>query len=457
MSQIRIEQRWVQFPLLIIATIVTALLIWRFIDSSYLLLPLLPLTLLGMYYYPKLPKITQRAYVLFLAVIIAVFSLALVQSMRENIENPREWDFLGFWLHGTTAAQGKNFYDPANAQQLTQNMVVSDDFRIEIVDVGFWYPPPSIFIFLPLGWFDLQTALLLWYVANSLVLIVTIILLHRWLLPQSGRLGLLFVASLMLMLHSVYTTVSYAQTNFLLLLAIVLFVHDRHIARAGLWLALAVLIKPFAAVLLVYLILRRKWSAIGVVIATAILASLATILVFGTDNFLSYFRGSSVTKLPDYIYTEITNPSLLATILRVTSYEFGSSSPMLHPVFLITGLAMGLITLWSVYRLNRSNEDLTISLLLVFAIIVYPASQLFYSVLLILPVLWLWQKHRLLFGSNWVIPFGLITAIYVLLVVRDGGLTFGANLLVWGILIWISWKVKQDTSLVGSEQLSLQS
>ncbi len=454
--RLKFENSWLASFLLLPGLIIAALIMWQYVHSSYLLIVLVPVTLLGMHHYKILPKLWRLAYVGFLIAAISVFSLMLLQGMNDNVNHPREWDFVGFWLHGTSAVQHHNFYDPQYAQHTAQNMVLSKEFREEIVNVGFWYPPPTIFLFMPLGLFDLHTALIVWYIAQSIILVVSIIALWKWFLPESDWLGLPFVTSLVLMLYSVYQNIYYGQTNFMLLLAVILFLRHKDKWQAGLWFALCVLVKPFTAGLILYLLLKRKWSAIGVAVASVVVISLATIMIFGVDNFSSYFRGNSVGQLPTFIYTELTNQSLLASILRITNFQFGKSSPIMHPLFIAIGLVMGLITTWFAYRLDRKYDEVTISLSLMLSVIIYPPSQMFYAILLIIPLLWLWRNRNTLFGKNMGILVIGFTVLYEFLVVQDGNVTLGANLFMWVTLVWISWKLTRQPMLIVEGQLSLQ-
>lgn len=417
----------------------TVLTLWSIISCQGVLLLLVPVMLLGFHYRQRLSA-RQRAVLLGLMLgVILIWSLQLGRIMSSNIAHLPEWDFLGFWLNGRVAAQGLNFYEPGHAQQLAQPFHPSADFTREILNVGFWYPPPTIFLFVPLGWFDIHTAYLLWYIAHSIILVLDIFWLWKLFLTKSGALGLALAAALVLMLFGTQSTVTYGQTNFLALLMLLLFWRDRSLLRGGLWLAVGIFTKPFLALLLGYLLLRRHWRVLRSTVFVLAALSLLTIMVFGPVTFFSYFRPNHYASLPSWVYTEISNQSLLAVILRHTHYELVHKSPLTQPIFVALSLLLTAIASWLVYQLDKRHEDWALVLTLLLTLLLYPVSQMFYSILLIVPLLLLWKRQQeLIFGTWGVVVF--ITLEYAIMRHEDGNYVFIATTLTWlictGIAIW---------------------
>jgi len=407
---------------------------------------LTPVMLLGFHYYQKL-SVRQRTALLGLILAVIILSdLNIAQIMKSNIAHPPEWDFLGFWLHGKVAAQGLNFYEPIYAQQLAQPFNPTWEFTHEILDVGFWYPPPTIFLFVPLGWVDdIHLAYGLWYVAQSVILILDIFLLWKIFLKKSDSIGLALSAALVLILFGTHSTIEYGQTNFVALLMLLLFWRDRDRHHGGLWLAVGIFTKPFLGGLLIYLLLRRHWHTLASTIVALSAISLLTISIFGPVTFFSYFKASHYAKLPDWVYTEMTNQSLLATILRLTKYDFSHTSPLMQPIFIALALLMTGITGWIIYCLDARHDDWALVLMLLLTLLLYPVSQMFYSVLLILPILLLWAYRQKVPGSIWsVVP--LITLMYAIMDYRSGNYIFIANTLNWFIFAGLGfWAIKQQS------------
>ncbi len=83
----------------------------------------------------------------------------------QNMKLPREWDFLAFWTFAQVGNTGLNFYKPENFQTLSLPWTATKDFILDTINVGFLYPPATMFLFLPLAWFSLTHGFLLWYAA----------------------------------------------------------------------------------------------------------------------------------------------------------------------------------------------------------------------------------------------------------------------------------------------------
>jgi hypothetical protein len=73
------------------------------------------------------------------------------------------------------------------------------------------------------------------------------------------------------------------------------------------------------------------------------------------------------------------------------------------------------------------------SLWLLLAMIVYPVSQLFYSVLLLPPALTLWSRRAQIPGGAWTAAV-VVAAVWTLAAFRDGTRTIAASLLLWAAL-----------------------
>ncbi|MCP4357570.1 MAG: hypothetical protein GY796_06095 [Chloroflexi bacterium] len=60
--------------------------------------------------------------------------------------------------------------------------------------------------------------------------------------------------------------------------------------------------------------------------------------------FFSYFTHNPIlNEMENYLYVEIVNQSLLATILRLTAFDF-SASPFVQPLFLGLGMMITVVS-----------------------------------------------------------------------------------------------------------------
>ena len=98
-------------------------------------------------------------------------------------------------------------------------------------------------------------------------------------------------------------------------------------------------------------------AGLVLVYATTAAICIVTLLTFGPRSSADYLTNNSVPRLHNMVYIESPNQSLLATILRVTDYDFSYSSPLLHPVFLVAASLLGLITFFLAYRTRQPDFD----------------------------------------------------------------------------------------------------
>lgn len=398
------------------------------------LLVLLPAMLLALHWRHRLARLGRSGLLGLALIAILVFGATAVQFMAANIAHPPEWDFQPFWLSSRLALRGENFYDPSQYRQLPSGLRPTAEFKREFLDVGLNYPPPTMLLFAPLGLFDIHTAILLWYVVNGAILALDIFLLWDAFLPATGAVGLATTAALMLMLRGTLSTVYYAQTNFIVLLLLLLFWRDRARARGGMWLAAGTVVKPLLGLFLVFLLASRQWRVLAGACATLALLSAVAIASFGPATCWSYFAASSLTRLPASVYTEIVNQSLLATILRLTKYPSSGASPVMQPLYLACAFVLTGITGVLVVR-HGARDDWSLALTLTLALLLYPGTLEHYSVQLMVPILLLWRERELLPGRVWnVIP--LVTLVYVLVDYPGGRGVFAAILLCWILMVW---------------------
>ena len=414
-------------------------------NIAFWLLPVfaVPLLLLGTHAWPQLGRISRSLWMALVVSIIALFGVRLAQVVAFNINTLPEWDFSFFWLNGQVAARGLNFYDPVQYQQLARVLLpqpLTPAFQQAVLDVGFWYPPPSMFLFLPLGWVGLRTAAVAWFVVHGLVLIGNVGLVWQLFLHQRRRWGLALALALLLMLHATELTFNYAQTNSLLLLFVLLFWKDRKQPRVGVWLACAIVVKPIAIVLGLVLVLHRHWRALVMAAGTFALICLMAAAAFGPNVFMQFVFSGPTTRQPNWVYGEAVNQSLSAVILRTAGPIPATGLPLMQPVFIGLAAAMTALSAWLIWRLPRNQGEWAIAIALSLGLLIYPATLNHYSMLLVPPLLLMWQSRQALVAVirsitgqrvGLLLIAAFIGAVYFWVVYRYGLTTFVANLLVW--------------------------
>jgi hypothetical protein len=420
------------------------------------LFPLLltPVLLAGMWYRNALSPMMRRGYAVLLGVVIVAFGALCLARARRNVIDPPRWDVQAFWLFGKVAVVGDDFYRPESFHAVADSLraagepvSTAGDFNRELLDVGFPYPPMTMLLFAPLGLLGLHAAALLWYLVIIASTAAVIGVLWHRLFEPPGMWELAFTTAMVLTLRATYSTYAFGQTGFLLLLCLLLFWRDRNRISGGAYLALAIVVKPIAAFFLGWTVLDRRWrSVLATVLVLAGLAAV-TALAFGTEVFTSFITSNSVSRMPHSYYSSNINQSLLATWVRATHYDFSLGSPLRQPAFIAMILAIAGVTFGMEMKLGRSRSALGLALGVPAALLVYPQTLEHYSVLLLLPLLFIWTRLRELDVSP-VVAVTFLTLEYALVRYQGGRLDFFAVLLCWVTLLVISIRAVRHSSMI---------
>lgn len=419
---------FIALVLILAVGIALSLISWRY-PRLWTDLLLIPLLLIGYHYRNSLSRNLRYAYLGLLALVIVVFIGMFLQSLVALTPDPPEFDFKLYWTYGRASALGLNPYMQDNLLQLAAPLNVSDSFTAELF---FFQTPPSLFLYAPLGWFDINTAFVVWFLAQMAVLGGVIFLLWKLFLPEDGYEGLLLTAAITVMAFGTLSTLRLGQVNFVEMLFLLLFWQDRRRPRAGIWLALAVFVKPVALFLFLYLLARRHWRAIAASIVTMAVASLLTMLVYGPEMLFDYFVANPIVdQMPDYLYTEMINQSLLAAILRLTQADLSTGSPLMQPLFLVIAAILTLVTGFLVNHSDEQGDEWALALTVFFALLVFPKTLSHYNFLTLAPLMLLWSRRHQFVGYPWSIA-AFIT-LFALIVSNNGG-----RVMTWGLLLgWL--------------------
>jgi hypothetical protein len=231
-------------------------------------------------------------------------------------------------------------------------------------------------------------------------------------------------------------TFSVAQINFIILLLFLLFWRNRERIVGGIWLAIGIMLKPVLVIVLMYPFLRKHWRTfIGVIVASVVMSGI-TIMTFGSEMFFGYFsKNPIVLDMPNYMYTEAVNQSLLATMLRITNFSFGTISPYLYPPFIIAALLLTCITSFLVFSKKgegNSYSDFALALTITFSLLLFPKTLTHYAVLLTVPIIMILTRFEQVNINFWhMLVFITIEFVFVSL---DGNFVFISILLAWMFL-----------------------
>lgn len=351
-----------------------------------------------------------------------------VEVARANLVTPPGFDVSVFWIEAKVAASGGNFYDPALAREIGNQIGLGQDVLTEL---AFWYPPPTMLLFLPLGWMDIHAATATIYIVSGIALLADGYLLWRMFLSRGGVPALAASYALLLLPAQAGATISFGQSNYVLLLGLLLMWRARRQAAGGAWFVLANIVKPALLLLAPFLLIRSGRRAILGAMVTGCIVLLATVAVFGLDTTLGYLTANPMTSAPAFLYSQDVNQSLLAVIVRATGDMFAFGPGAANALYLVASAAIIGAVVYLTIR-TRVDDDLAFGLAVAASLLVYPGTLYHYALVLLPVALVPWAKNQRIlagFGSEGrrQLASAAFAAFVVFLLATDHGLaTFAA-------------------------------
>ncbi|HEV7127881.1 MAG TPA: glycosyltransferase family 87 protein [Ktedonobacterales bacterium] len=274
----------------------------------------------------QLPPLTQRARVGIVVVALAVLLLSIaswVWFMAHALRAPvGQYDFSTYYA--AAAALRAN----PHADIYTSSVIAATGASAHVQvqpPLPFTYPPLVAYLFIPFTFFSFHVAARLWMAANAVLWLGCALVLAYDLrlrfdqtlaaatgavstAPVSNRttaparlwsravvdpapwVAAAAAAALCLAFTPAAQTVLLGQVNFLVLLPLVAvpwLTRHRHERWVGIAIAVAAMIKLTPAALLIYLALRRRWSALLAALVALAALSLASIALIGPQVFFA--------------------------------------------------------------------------------------------------------------------------------------------------------------------------
>jgi Glycosyltransferase family 87 len=192
------------------------------------------------------------------AILAIVAALSLTQRLRAATHRYNDIDFIFFYGWWTDYSTGG---DPW-IMQATSTELLPGLKRPRYCK----FPPFFVEVFSPLARFDQKTAFWVWETAQIVCLVVAVLILARGNAPPLGAAPTIIVLSLVIMSRPFAGEIVGAQVTpmLLALLSASWFCARRERpAAAGLWMALAALLKLYPAAAAGYFLFGRRWRALG--------------------------------------------------------------------------------------------------------------------------------------------------------------------------------------------------
>jgi len=314
-----------------------------------------------------------------------LWALAIFGNVAARVNR---WDFSHYYLSALALRQGANPY------LIDLNSVPgAAGMELGLINHAS-YPPTFLLCFEPFTLMPPVPAYWTWFGLNLAALTVALAML------LGGRSEIDFVTGASLVaLAILYPPLSnhfkFAQTQIVILLLLV--VAMRALASgndplAGLILAFAGLLKVFPLVMAGYLIVGRRWRALGWMIAGLVAGGCLTLALVGVKRSFSFIgQASFLTSL--HWYDQAANLSVSATVSQVFWYTFGNS--LSWPLDLLRHTAsaateFGLLALTIRATASRAErgqdpDSSAFALWVVAMILLAPTAWLHYLVLLFIP------------------------------------------------------------------------
>lgn len=433
-------------PVLLIGALLGCLalgvLMWFWNDRAVLKLAVTPLLLLGFHYYAGVNQNWKRLIYLFTFIVAVVYLAGMLAVILNNLVIKPEWDYKLYWVFGQVSSHGLNPYEQANLLRFLEPLSPSADLLREFY---FFYEPPTLFLLAPLGWFDFDTGFRVWYILLTVNLLVDVWLLWRIFLPSSGHFGLVFTAAFTFITYPTWANLLFAQLNYFLMLTLLLFWLAYARASSGVWLALSIITKPIMLIGFFFLLLRRRWKLIAASVLALLVLELAAALVYGPALFTKYLGSNPISEsMPNSLYNEPINQSLLATILRLTKVNVEAVSPLANPVFWVAAVILTIFSAYLIIRLDEARWEWGLSLTLALGLLIFPKTLSHYALLLLPCMFLLWRERSLFAGRPWTVIL-LLTVLQFVIHYEAGVKTFFAFVLIFVVLSGSSlWMILKE-------------
>jgi len=318
---------------------------------------------------------------------LATFQFLMIfHNTAKTLIYPQEWDFLCFYMQGLLGKYHLPFYDPSSfdivLNSYTPPINYTSSFRSEILNVGMLSPPITMLYFTPLTMFDYFTAQAL----VSFLIICSIFIcvyLANSLVPKEIKsvYSALFIFIILMLIPGAHTTIVYGQSNFFILMFILLMIRNIRNSSAGAYLALSMVFKPLTAFLILYFVINRNWKALfSFILMTMVLLGL-TIGIWGMDNILSFIQSPPTRRLPQSLYIQEINQSFVALLNR-NLLPAGFTSQQVMGLFLAGSAVFVTASVYSSMKVFRINPFLALVPFVLTMLMIYPSSLNHYMIYL---------------------------------------------------------------------------
>jgi hypothetical protein len=254
-------------------------------------------------------------------------------------------------------------------------------------------PPTFLITFEPLTLLSVHRAYWAWQAINLAAFAMSLILLFAPRYSGLSRPTALSLAALAILYPPVGNNLALAQSKLILLFLLAAMIRCMERGRdavAGLMLAAASLLRLFPLLLVLYLLLRRRWRMLAYTIAGITIGALLTVVVAGVSITQGFFASISLLTSQTWLSSN-SNISLEAFVSRTFWDLLGNSGGQLDLVRRICVRVADIVVLYFVVKATPldSTQDQdwrVLSLWIVASVMLSPTAWFHYLLLMLIAV-----------------------------------------------------------------------
>jgi hypothetical protein len=280
-----------------------------------------------------------------------------------------------------------------------------------------WGPPP-LWLYGPvlhaitsplMAFPSLQSAYVAWLFVNYLFVVLTAVFAMR--IIDNGRptwttaIVVVFVFCNFNPLYEALTQRTIELFELLLLFAAYALLRKGRETAAGVAIGTAAMAKFLPIIFLPWLVLKRKWDAVGAALLVIFPIAVVTEFVLGWEN-----NATLIQLEQGAFFNAELNQSLAGLVARLLAWTH-SSLPLAATSRI--AILIGLIAFsWLMFRVRRceGSEDVEFGLLIMAMVLLPPHNQNYYLVFLLFPYLLLYARYR----GQWSWRAALLAVSFVL-------------------------------------------
>ena len=384
----------------------------------------------------KTSGLPVRRSTLLSSVALAVVLGSLLSVAAAVVQSPVSSDFAKFYASAQLLARGQDMYAPIPVDVYGPLPPNYTPTRQELH--GNLNPPQVILLLLPFVALPIYSALQVWAMMSLGLGLLSCALVWYAANPPPRRLADLFWLCCAFLLYiPTLTALRLGQLTFLTFLLLVLAwqaVRTGHEVTAGILIGLALTIKLFIGIVVIYFLFRRRWK---IVVLAGLVFSATTLIGALAAGWQSYVRFEAVLGSVTW-YAAGGNASLAGVSTRL----FGGSDtqslldlPMLGSwvtnAATVASLAVLLVLAWPRTNLRQNQVDaLGLGMAFCFSLLISPLGWSYYFPVLLVAVYPAWEQNMYdSKAARWLIIAALVLSALPPLGIKP------TELQGWGVLL----------------------